>query len=185
MTSERNCSGSCPHRFLLWQTASARLRSCNALSSSSSSCSARLDSDKNPCFFPKSVGSQVQTRTSHFSFGAHGQCGVLSAVAELVAATLIFTSVFGFRRARAKMRKKTWLRAMVHLMASGKCRYRGRGYKGPSDAVQLAPEDTLARVHDSLVRNSLGHKWWPGWRPVPETNVEKFPSEPRRHRRRG
>ena len=44
-------------------------------------------------------------------------------------------------------------------------------------------EDKLGRVQDSLERNSLGHKWWPGWRPVPGTNVEKLPPEPRRHRR--
>ena len=83
------------------------------------------------------------------------------------------------------MRKKAWLRAVRHLMASGKCRYRSREHKGPSDAAQLAPEDILARAHESLERNSLGHKWWPGWRPVPETNVEKLPPEPRRHRRGG
>ena len=79
------------------------------------------------------------------------------------------------------MRKKAWLRATRHLMASGKCRYRGREYKGPSDAAQLALEDILARVHDSLERNSFGHKWWPGWRSVPETSTEKLPPEPRRH----
>ena len=55
-----------------------------------------------------------------------------------------------------------------HLMASGKCRSRGREYNGPSDAAQLAPEDFLARAHDSLESNSPGYKWWPGWRPVPE-----------------
>ena len=60
-----------------------------------------------------------------------------------------------------------------------------RECKGPSDAAQLALEDVLARVHDSLERNPFGHKWWPGWRPEPETNVEKLPPEPRRHRRGG
>ena len=32
-------------------------------------------------------------------------------------------------------------------------------YKGPSHAAQLAPEDVLAMVQDSLQHNSLGHKW--------------------------
>ena len=70
-------------------------------------------------------------------------------------------------------------------MASGKCRYRGREYKGSSDEAQSAPGGIIARVHDSLERNSLGHKWWPGWRPGLETNVEKLPPEPRRIHRGG
>ena len=41
----------------------------------------------------------------------------------------------------------------------------------------------LARVHDSPEHNSLGHTWWPGWRPLPETNTEKLPPEPRRQHR--
>ena len=81
------------------------------------------------------------------------------------------------------MRKKARLRAIRHLLASEMCRYQGREYKGPSDAAQLASEDILARVHDSLEHNSLGHTWWPGWRPLPETSVEKLPPEPRRQRR--
>ena len=72
------------------------------------------------------------------------------------------------------MRKKARLRTIRHLLASGVCRYRG-----------LAPEDVLARVHDSLEHKSLGHKRWPGWRPVLETNVEKLPPKPRRHHRGG
>ena len=60
------------------------------------------------------------------------------------------------------MRKRRRLRAIRHPMASGKCRYRGREHKGPSDAAQLAPEDINTMVHDSLERNYFGHKWWPG-----------------------
>ena len=71
------------------------------------------------------------------------------------------------------------------FLVSGRARARMRECKGPSDAVQLALEDVLARVHDSLERNPFGHKWWPGWTPEPETNVEKLPPEPRRHRRGG
>ena len=58
------------------------------------------------------------------------------------------------------------------------CHYRGREYKGPSDAAQLAPEDALARFHDSLEHKSLGHTRWPGWRPLLETSTE-----PRRQQR--
>ena len=83
----------------------------------------------------------------------------------------------------AKMRKKVWLRAIRNLLSSGTCRYRSRDYKGPTDAAQLAPEDLLARVHDSLEHKSLGHTWWSGWRPLPETSTEKLPSEPRRQHR--
>ena len=78
-----------------------------------------------------------------------------------------------------------WLRAIRHLLASGECRYRGREYRRPSDAAQLVPEHLFARVHGSLERNSFGHKWWPGWRPVLGTNGEKLPPEARRQRRGG
>ena len=55
--------------------------------------------------------------------------------------------------------------------------------KGPSDAAQLAPEQLLARVHDSLEHNnSLEHKWWPRRR---KPMLEKLPPEPRRHHRGG
>ena len=102
----------------------------------------------------------------------------LSAVAELVATTPHLSSVFGIRESQSKD---------AHQASHGfwKVSISGREYKGPSDAAQLAPGDILARVHDSPERNSLGHKWWPGWRPVPETNVEKLPPEPRRHHRGG
>ena len=83
----------------------------------------------------------------------------------------LFTSVFGARESQSKN------------MASSDRASHGFEYKALCDAAQLAPEDILARVHDSFERNSFGHKWWPGWRPVPETNVEKLPPEPRRHRR--
>ena len=83
------------------------------------------------------------------------------------------------------MRKKAWLRAITHLLASLECvDTGGREYKGPSDAAQLAHEDLIARIHDSLEHNSLGHTWWPGWRPLPETSIEKLPPEPRRQHRR-
>ena len=75
-------------------------------------------------------------------FGTHGQCGVLSAAAELVPATPIFASVFGVRESQSKDAQEN--------MAFGH-----REYKGPSDAAQLAPEDILARVYDSLERNSV------------------------------
>ena len=84
---------------------------------------------------------------------------------------------------RAQMRKKAWLRAIRYLLSSGTCRYRGQEYEGPSDAAQVAPEDLLARVHDSLEHNSLGHTWWPGWRPLLETSAEKLPSQLRRQHR--
>ena len=35
----------------------------------------------------------------------------------------------------------------------------GREHKGPSDAAQLAPEDLIARVHDSLEHNFLGRQY--------------------------
>ena len=36
------------------------------------------------------------------------------------------------------------------------CHYRDREYKGLSDAAQLAPEDVLARVHDSILSDTHG-----------------------------
>ena len=107
------------------------------------------------------------------SFGVHESCGEVRAVAELVATTLIYTRDFCIRRARARMRKKAWLRATGHLFASGTCRYWGREYKGPSDAAQLAPEELLQRIHDSLELHSIGHTWWPGWRPLPSTTSSR------------
>ena len=65
------------------------------------------------------------------------------------------------------------------ILASGTCRCWGRECTGPNDAAQLAPEDLVARVHDSeQEHNSLGHAWLPGWRPLLETSIEKLPPEP-------
>ena len=50
--------------------------------------------------FPRSVGLQVLT-AKVFSFGSHGSCGELSAAAELVTATPIYTSVYDTRESQS------------------------------------------------------------------------------------
>ena len=103
-----------------------------------------------------------------------------------MATTPIAASIFGIRESRSKNAQESMASSDIgHLLASGVSHHRDREYKGPSDAAQLAPEDVLARDHDSSEHNSLGHKWWPGWRPVAETDIEKLPPEPRRHHRGG
>ena len=99
-----------------------------------------------------------------------------------MATTPISTSIFWYQgEPEQRCERKHDFERIRHLLASGVCQYWGREYKGPSDAAQLAPEDVLARVHDSLEHNSLRDKWWPGWRPVLETDIQKLPPEPRRH----
>ena len=68
--------------------------------------------------------------------------------------------------------------------SSGTCQHKGQQYKEPSNTAQLAPKNLLAKVHDSLEHNSLKHTRWPGWRPSPETSIEKLPREQRRQHRR-
>ena len=67
-------------------------------------------------------------------------------------------------------------------MASGKCRHRGREYKGPFDAASWLQKTYLRgyTIHWSATLLDTS-----GAQPVPETNVEKLPPEPRRHRRGG
>ena len=102
-----------------------------------------------------------------------------------MATTPIFTSISGVRESQSKDAQESMASSDQASLGVWSVSLLEREYKGPSDAAQLAPGDILAKVHDSMEHNCLGHKWWPGWRPVPETNVEKLPPEPRRHRRKG
>ena len=69
------------------------------------------------------------------------------------------------------------------------CRYRGREYRGPSDAAQLAPEDIYLRgftIHYSLERTALlDTSGGQVGDPCRQAMSEKLPPEPRRHHRGG
>ena len=92
-----------------------------------------------------------------FSNATHGWCGELSAAAELVAAT---------------PRESQSEDAQENMASSDRASH--GFWKVSISAAQLAPEDILAKVHDSLERNSSGHMWWPSRDPYQKPILRNF-----------
>ena len=126
----------------------------NSKEGSSSCPCTRLDSDKNPSMhFTKSVGSHVSTRKSFFFWSswimraAERSCRARGFERSGISWFLERVDI-GTENTRDRVMRPTWLQEMY-----------------------------LRRFTTHWSATLLDTKWWPGCRPVPETNVEKLPPE--------